>query len=52
MTNLSGGEDVLDRNGDFGANAITLDEAHQVVTLIARCVSIYPNDNLMLALIC
>jgi hypothetical protein len=32
-TNLSGSEDVLDGLGDLGANAITLDQADEVVAL-------------------
>lgn len=33
-TNLSGSEDVLDGLGDLGANAITLDQADEVVALV------------------
>jgi hypothetical protein len=33
-TNLSGSEDVLDGLGDLGTNAITLDQADEVVALV------------------
>jgi hypothetical protein len=33
MTNLGGGEDVLDGLRDLGANTVTLDQANQEVAL-------------------
>jgi hypothetical protein len=33
MTNLGGGEDVLDGLRDLGANTVTLDQADQEVTI-------------------
>lgn len=35
-TDLGGSEDVLDGNGDLGANAIALDQADSVATLHTR----------------
>lgn len=36
-TNLGSGEDVLDGHGDLGANAVTFDQADQVVALRNQC---------------